>query len=142
MWNGKHLLWMMENPSDLTTINGITISNYDYYYQDLPEYLHHMLPLLGTNDIMTSDNNTLYLPEATLVYMIRHDNDWVDGNSEGQDLGVDLSGWRYTRDNGDFLGPSYSTAKNFKIYRKVMQPGIHHEFDDNAALYLFVPGKV
>ena len=99
-----------------------------------------MLPLLGTSDIMTSDNNTLYLPEATLVYMIRHDKDWVDGNSNGQDLGVDLSGWTYTGDEGDFLGPS--TDKDFRIYRKLMQPGVYHGVDDNAAMYLFVSGKV
>ena len=126
---------MTENPSNL-----ITIGERDYYYQNLPQYLKQMLPLLGTSGIMTSDNHTLYLPDATLVYMIRHDKDWVEGNSNGPDLGVDLSGWTYTGDEGNFLGPY--NDKDFRIYRKLMQPGIYHGVDDNAALYLFVSGKV
>ena len=136
LWNYKPLTWRFENTSDVITTKGMSLEEEGtgFYYDNLPKNLRKLLPLLGTNDMMSSDNNTLYLPETTVVYMIKQE---MDQHSE-ENLDVDVVGWTYTGNDGYYLGPNYTDS--FQIYQKIMRSGLH-QLDDNAALYLFVPSK-
>ena len=79
--------------------------------------------MLGTSDINTADANFLYLPRRTAVYMLRKDG-WRT---------VDLDGWTFTGDEGNFLGPQVG---RIKIYKREYNPG-RYTIDNNSALYLF-----
>ena len=99
-----------------------------YYYENLPTYLRNLLPLQGTNEIATAVENTIYLPDMTLLYMIK----------QNENLDEDIAGWTYTGNEGNYLGPDNSN--NFRIYQQIMTPGLHNVYNDDA-LYLFLPGK-
>ena len=98
-----------------------------YYSKSLPIYLS--FPMLGTSDVDTGDVNFLYLPTATTVYMLKKD-EWKD---------VDVNGWEFTGDEGNFLG---SQVGKIKIYKKQYSPG-RYKIDNKSALYLFdAQGKI
>ena len=92
-----------------------------YYSKNLPTYLS--FPMLGTQDIDTGDVNFLYLPTPTILYMLKKD-EWT---------GVNVNGWEYTGDEGNFLG---SQEGKIKIYKKEFSSG-RHRIDNKSALYLF-----
>ena len=92
-----------------------------YFSQSLPGYLS--FPMLGARDINTADVNFLYLPRRTAVYLLRKDS-WRT---------VDLDGWTFTGDEGNFLGPQVG---RIKIYKREYAPG-RYQIDNNSALYLF-----
>ena len=68
-------------------------------YKNLPGYLSNKFPMLGTKDYGTSKENSVYLPEKTLVYLLR-DTDW-DNNKKVKDI----DDWTYTGDIDAYWGP-------------------------------------
>ena len=134
LWNYNQLTWRFESSSDVITKHGQRKeekAGEKFYYGNLPSYLSKSLPLLGTNVFTSSEENTLYLPDTTLVYMLIPKEEGTEGEN--------VFGWTYTRDSGHYLGANNSHS--FRIYLKIMKSGLHHVYHIDA-LYLFVPGKL
>ena len=132
LWNSlkvtlRYQVKSSQNATTLTDTQKLTNNSVAwegaYYSTNLPNYLS--FPMLGTQDIDTGDLNFLYLPTPTTVYMLKKD-EWT---------GVDVNGWEFTGDEGDFLGPQVG---KIKIYKKEYPPG-RHRIDNKSALYLFQP---
>ena len=132
LWNYNKLAWIFESTSNpiikLGQGNTDVIGN-EFHYENLPKYLSQSLPLLGTREITNGGANTFYLPKTTLVYMVIQQEDSAEGE--------DVIGWTYTGDRGYYFGKSSNHP--FGIYQKILSPGLHHVYENNA-FYLFVPG--
>ena len=111
------------DPSDSITIEGGKVwHNGLVFYTNLPSFIQNRLPMYGTIDINTSDQNILVLKTKMTAYMIR-DPSWN---------AVDLNGWTLLG-NGTYLGTQYITTT---LYEKIMDKGTYI-IDNNSAMYLF-----
>ncbi|CAJ1414630.1 unnamed protein product [Effrenium voratum] len=104
--------------------------NKEIYYQKLPSYLSASWPLRGTKDINSANQNSLYLPQTTLAYLLRVDR-WSK---------VDLKGWTDTGDVGSYLGTHYYKDK-VRIYWKILDAG-KHIIDNYSGMYLFASAQL
>ena len=132
LWNHKPLTWIFENSLGLITTHDQPEDEEleTFYYDNLPTYLRNLLPLQGTTELAKNIENTIYLPDTTLLYMIKQ--------QENENSEEEISGWTYTGNQGYYLGPNNRNA--FRIYQQIMKPGLHNVYNE-AALYLFVPCK-
>ena len=131
-WNYQPLNWIFESALGLITKHDQTEDDEEetFYYDNLPTYLRNLLPLQGTSEIATEVGNTIYLPDMTLLYMIKI--------KEKEDSDEDMDGWTYTGNQGHYLGPNNSDT--FRIHQQVMAPGLYTVYNADA-FYLFLPGK-
>ena len=131
LWNRNQLTWKLE--TSFGTLYDSQTSRNDsenvVYYHGLPDYLRNLFPLLGTDELASGNEDEIYLPDTSLVYML------LQKHEEAND--INLAGWAFTGDFGCYLGPNDSNE--YIIYRKIMRKGHHHVYQKNA-LYLFVPG--
>ena len=131
LWNRKHITWRQESSSD--ALHNSQMSRNDsenvVYYHGLPDYLRNLFPLLGTHELASGNEDEIYLPDTSLVYMLLQKHE--------EAIDINLAGWAFTGDFGYYLGPNDSNE--YIIYRKIMRKGRHHVYQKNA-LYLFVPG--
>ena len=134
LWNSQRvtLRYLGNNLKSANLTNDQKLSNNSvvlegvYFSKSLPGYLS--FPMLGTRDVDTGDINFLYLPQNTTVYMLKKDS-WK---------GVSIDGWKFTGDEGNFLG---SKMGKIKIYSREYSPG-RYKIDNKSAFYLFdVKGK-
>ena len=129
LWNSEKVTLRYSGKNfENTTLNGeqkLTNNSVPwkgtYFSKSVPNYLS--FPMLGTRDIDTGDVNFLYLPRNTIVFMLKKDI-WKN---------VDVDGWTFTRDEGNYLGP---TVGRVKIYKRQYSPG-RYKIDNKSALYLF-----
>ena len=123
MWNHVPMTLRTGDPSDSITIEGGKVwHNGMVFYTNLPPFIQNRLPMYGTIDINTSDQNILVLKTKMTAYMIRVPS-WN---------AVDLNGWSILG-NGTYLGPLYITTT---LYEKTMDKGTYI-IDNNSAMYLF-----
>ena len=94
------------------------------YYSNLPAFLSSKFPMLGSSVVNSGDENSVYLPAKTLVYMLKNDG-WA---------AVDVNGWTDTGEKGRFL--NHEIYANVAIFYRIMEPG-YYVFDSLSALYLF-----
>ena len=127
LWNNQQLDWRFESESDIITTHDAKDESRSYY-NGLPSYLISLLPLPGTNEMTNDEENILFLPKMSQVYMIKQ----KDGGNE------EIDSWTHTGDVGQFLGQNNSDV--FIVYKKIMKPGTYQFYHPNA-LYLFVEGK-
>ena len=127
LWNNQQLDWRFESESDIITTHDAKDESISYY-NGLPSYLISLLPLPGTKEMTNDEENTLFLPKMSQVYMIKK----KDGGNE------EIDSWTHTGDVGHFLGQN--NADVFVVYKKIMKPGTYQFYHPNA-LYLFVEGK-
>ena len=99
------------------------------YYKKLPEFLANKFPMLGTTDRGSSGENSMYVPEKTLVYLLAAAG-WLE--SEGAEAIKDLDQWTYTDNKGNYFG-GYTDVK---IYKRTFMPG-YYTLDNQNAYYLF-----
>ena len=99
-------------------------SSNNVYYSNLPGFLSSKFPMIGNSVVNSGDENMVYFPSKTLVYMLRNEG-WAE---------VDLYGWIDTGEKGKFL--NHESYSNVGIYYRVMEPG-YHVFDSLSAMYLF-----
>ena len=130
LWNGQPLTFRKESSSDpLKAYNeendGLKewYSN-NVYYSNLPSFLSSKFPMLGSSIVNSGNENSVYLPSKTLVYMLRNEG-WS---------GVDVSGWTDTGEKGRFLNDE--NYPNVVIFYRIMEPGFY-VFDSLSAMYLF-----
>ena len=133
LWNYRPLNWIFERSTNKSKEHGETGEEKEdtIYYENLPMYISNLLPLQGTNEITNAAENSIYLPDTTLVYMVKE-------NKKGKTQDENLVGWTYTGHEGYYVGIDYSN--NFTIYQQIFAPGLHNVYNDEA-FYLFVPGK-
>ena len=110
--------------NDVFTIKGGIWKSGTVFYTNLPSFIQKNMPMYGTNDVNTADNNTLVLNTAMTAYMFR-----VSGWKP-----VDLNGWTLV-DSGSYLGP-YQSYQTVNLYRKTLNKGTHI-IDNWSAMYLF-----
>ena len=131
LWNRNPLTWKLETSSDVSYDSQAFNNDSEkvVYYHGLPDYLRNLFPLLGTHVLASGNEDEIYLPDTSLVYMLlqRHE----------EAIDIYLAGWAFTGDHGYYLGPYDSNE--YIIYQKIMRKGRHHVYQKNA-LYLFVPG--
>ena len=72
---------------DSFTMQGKKWRNGLVFYNNLPTFIQNRLPMYGTSDINTSQENTLVLKTKMNAYMIRAST-WNSGIGK-----VDLDGW-------------------------------------------------
>ena len=128
MWNNAPLDQRLYNDGNdkLTRDGGVATND---YYKNLPDSLAEKFPMLGTLDRGSSNENSLYLPEKTLVYLLSPAG-WL--NSDGADAIIDLGLWTYTNNEGNYFG-GYTDVK---IYKRVFEPG-YYTLDNYHAYFLF-----
>ena len=123
MWNHVPMTLRTGDPSDSITIEGGKVwHNGLVFYTDLPPFIQKRLPMYGTSDINTSDQNVLVLKTKMTAYMIR-DLSWN---------AVDLNGWTLLG-NGTYLGP---LTLRVTLFERIMDKGTYI-IDNNSAMYLF-----
>ena len=131
LWNRNQLTWKLEASSG--ALHDFQAFNNDsekvVYYHGLPDYLRNLFPLLGTDELATGNEDEIYLPDTSLVYMVLRKHE--------EAIDINLAGWAFTGDYGYYLGPNDSNE--YIIYQKLMREGRHYVYQKNA-LYLFVPG--
>ena len=93
------------------------------YFKTLPGFLSTKFPMLGTRDRSGSDENSLYLPEKTLVYWLGATS-WVATIKE-------ISLWTNTEETGVI-----NALGTVKIYTRTFTPG-HYTLDSIHGYYLF-----
>ena len=125
MWNNVPMTLRTGDSSDSFTQIGTEWRNGRVFYRNLPTFIQSRLPMYGTSDINTSEENTLVLKTKMTAYMIRATN-WNSGKGL-----VDLDGWTLLG-NGPYLG-DHDMAN---LYEKIMDPG-KYIIDNFAAMYLF-----
>ena len=131
LWNRNQLTRKLE--TSFGTLYDSQTSRNDsenvVYYHGLPDYLRNLFPLLGTDELASGNEDEIYLPDTSLVYMVLRKHE--------EAIDINLAGWAFTGDFGCYLGPNDSNE--YIIYQKLMREGRHYVYQKNA-LYLFVPG--
>ena len=102
---------------------------------ELPDYIRLSLPLIGSNEMYTNEDNLIRIPRLTFVYMILMDNGKTN-----------TSEWGRTGDRSDsngYLNLPDELSSSQAIYRRVLSPG-NYILSNIGATYLFtfdLPGK-
>ena len=123
-------------PLAKTTFNLLHYSFKDvkiYYREEpLPDMIRLRMPLLGSRNIFTTDQNLVRIPQPMFVYMICLNIEQCNA-SEWSELDYKMS-------PGNNLGFIYVNGSNTTthqgIYRRIIPAGTHR-FDTMAAAYLF-----
>ena len=128
LWNNAPLDQRLHDDANdkLTRDGGVAT---DDYFKNLPESIANKFPMLGTLDRGSSNENSLYLPERTLVYLLSPAG-WL--NSGGAEAIVDLASWTDTGNQGNYFG-GYTDVK---IYKRILSPG-YYTLDNYHAYFLF-----
>ena len=131
LWNRNQLTWTLETSSGALWDSQTSRNDSEnvVYYHGLPDYLRNLFPLLGTHELASGNEDEIYLPDTSLVYMVLQKHE--------EAIDINLAGWAFTGDYGYYLGPNDSNE--YIIYQKLMREGRHYVYQKNA-LYLFVPG--
>ena len=131
LWNRNQLTWKLEISSGALYDSRMSSNDSEnvVYYHGLPDYLRNLFPLLGTDELASGNEDEIYLPDTSLVYMVLRKHE--------EAIDINLAGWAFTGDFGCYLGPNDSNE--YIIYQKLMREGRHYVYQKNA-LYLFVPG--
>ena len=87
--------------------------------------------MLGTRDRGSSDENSLYLPEKTRVYLLTT-FDWWNGSHNSSEKIKDSGSWSYANYQGNYFG-GYNPVG---IFERILGPGFH-TLDNYYAYYLF-----
>ena len=124
-WNNDELpLRYVNDPSDVFLCDGSPCTNGVTYYQNLPIHIASRFPMRGTINLFSSPKpNMLYLLQSMVAYHVqeasgnvtRPPQDWID-----------------TGYSGEYLGDGVFT----KIYKRILQPGLH-TFDSKIQILLF-----
>ena len=124
IWDGSPLTLRYEDSRDKFTIESGGVWP-DRYYRNLPSFLADQMPLFGNKDINTADQLSVSLPTKVDVYMFRNKG-WRS---------VDMTGWTKLSEGAYING-----YDEIQLYRKTFEAG-EYIFDNDSAMYLFVPGK-
>ena len=130
LWNNSPLDQISHNdPNDTLTKDG-GVSTQDYY-KNLPSFLAKLFPMLGTRDRGSSDENSLYLPEKTRVYLLTT-FDWWYGSHNSSEKIKDSGSWS----NSNYQGNYFGGYTDVKIYKRILSPG-YYTLDNYHAYFLF-----
>ena len=120
MWNRVLMTLRDGSKNEVFTKEGKRWGHGNNYYQNLPTKILKQLPMYGTTDITTSDENVLVLQRPSVLYMFRAAN-WKE---------VPLDGWELVS-TGAYIGPH----PKINMYRKAFVKG-SHIIDNKSAMYL------
>ena len=95
------------------------------HYSNFPYEVEKLLPMYGTTDIDTRQNNTLLLSRTMLSFMLQ--------DTERDKM--DMEGWEYLS-SGKYLGPTY---EEIDLYKKIIPKGSYMINNFNA-MFLFSDG--
>ena len=128
LWNNAPLDQRQHNDANdkLTRDGGVAT---DDYFKNLPQAVAEKFPMLGTYDRGSSNENSLYLPEKTLVYLLSSAA-WL--SSTGAEAITDLGSWTDTGNEGNYFGG----YMDVKIYKRIFEPG-YYTLDNYHAYFLF-----
>ena len=102
----------------------------DKHFINLPEHIESRFPMRGTKEILSNPMtaNTLYLPHAMISYLFFQ----TAANATHPQ-----GNWANTGHYGDFLGD----GSNWRIFKQVMEPGIHIIDSQEQVLLFTKSGK-